>query len=47
MTTPRKGQAPPKLGRDEFHLQFRRSFVDPAFTEIEDALAQVKLLGSA
>jgi len=42
MTAPRKGQAPPTLGRDEFHLQFRRSFVDPAFSEIEDALAQVE-----
>ena len=42
MTTPRKGQAPSKLGRDEFHIVFRRSFVDPAFTAVESSLVQVE-----
>jgi hypothetical protein len=28
-----RGQAPAKLGRDEFHLVFSRSFTDPAFNE--------------
>ena len=38
----RKGQAPAPLGRDEFHLQFFRSFVDPAFNAVKDALALVE-----
>jgi multimeric flavodoxin WrbA len=38
----RKGQAPAKLGRNEFHLQFSRSFMDPAFGPVRDALAQVE-----
>lgn len=42
MTKPRTGQAPPPLGRDEFHLQFQRSFLDPAFNEVKDALAKVE-----
>lgn len=42
MTTARKGQAPGKLGRDEFHLVFRRSFKDPAFDQIADAVAAVE-----
>ncbi len=42
MTSPRKGQAPPPLGRDEFHLQFQRSFVDPAFSEVKEALSKVE-----
>jgi multimeric flavodoxin WrbA len=42
MTKPRKGQAPPPLGRDEFHLQFQRSFIDPGFKEIKEALDQVE-----
>ena len=42
MTVPRKGQAPAKLGRDEFHLIFSRSFLDPAFVATKDALAAVE-----
>jgi multimeric flavodoxin WrbA len=42
MTTIRKGQAPAKLGRDEFRLQFHRSFADPAFEQVRDALEQVE-----
>jgi multimeric flavodoxin WrbA len=42
MTQARKGQAPAKLGRDEFHLVFTRSFNDPAFQEIAPALAAVE-----
>jgi multimeric flavodoxin WrbA len=40
--TIRKGQAQAKLGRNEFHLQFRRSFADPAFERVADALALVE-----
>ena len=39
---PRKGQAPAMLGRNEFHLQFSRSYLDPAFDEVKDALARVE-----
>jgi len=42
MTKPRIGQAPPRLGRNEFHLQFQRSFVDPAFNEVKAALSKVE-----
>ena len=42
MTTPRKGQAPAPLGRNEFHVQFSRSFVDPAFESVKDALARIE-----
>ena len=42
MTEPRKGQAPAPLGRNEFHLKFSRSFMDPAFVEVKDALAKVE-----
>ena len=42
MTTPRRGQAPAALGRNEFHLRFTRSFMDPAFVAVEDALALVE-----
>jgi multimeric flavodoxin WrbA len=42
MTDVRKGQAPAKLGRDEFHLVFTRSFMDPAFEKIADAVAAVE-----
>ncbi|MYN26698.1 flavodoxin family protein [Duganella levis] len=38
----RQGQAPEKLERKEFHLQFMRSFVDPRFEQASDALAQVE-----
>jgi multimeric flavodoxin WrbA len=42
MTKPRKGQAPPPLGRNEFHLQFQRSFIDPSFNDVKDALSKVE-----
>ena len=42
MVTVRKGQAPDKLGRDEFRLVFHRSFMDPAFEAVGDALAAVE-----
>lgn len=42
MTASRKGQAPAKLGRDEFHLIFSRSFMDPSFEAVAGALAQVE-----
>lgn len=42
MTDVRKGQAPAMLGRDEFHLVFSRSFMDPAFKPVADALAAVE-----
>ena len=42
MTEARKGQAPKKLGRDEFHLVFSRSFMDPAFQKVALALADVE-----
>ncbi len=38
----RQGQAPEKLARQEFHLQFMRSFADPKFEEVKAALAQVE-----
>ncbi|CAM3641836.1 flavodoxin family protein [Polynucleobacter arcticus] len=42
MNKPRTGQAPPPLGRDEFHMQFRRSFSDPSFDLVKEALEQVE-----
>ena len=42
MTDIRRGQAPAQLGRDEFHLRFMRSFEDPAFEPVREALAQVE-----
>jgi multimeric flavodoxin WrbA len=42
MTDVRKGQAPAKLGRDEFHLVFSRSFTDPAFSQAAAELAVVE-----
>jgi multimeric flavodoxin WrbA len=42
MASIRTGQAPAKLGRDEFHLEFHKSFVDPAFGPVRQALAQVE-----
>jgi len=42
MTDIRKGQAPAPLERDQFRLQFHRSFADPAFGKVGDALAQVE-----
>lgn len=42
MSDVRTGQAPPKLERNEFHLKFTRSFADPAFDAVKEALAQVE-----
>jgi len=42
MTDIRKGQAPAPLDRDQFRLQFHRSFADPAFGRVGDALALVE-----
>ena len=42
MTTIRKGQAPAKLSRDQFSLQFHRSFSDPSFEQVRYALEQVE-----
>ena len=44
MTEVRKGQAPAKLGRDEFHIRFRNAFHDPAYDRLDrelDAIEQV------
>ena len=42
MTTVRKGQAPAKLNRDEFHLVFTRDFYDPAYQAVARELAAVE-----
>ena len=42
MVEVRKGQAPAKLGRDEFHLVFSRSFMDPAFNAVSSELEKVE-----
>jgi multimeric flavodoxin WrbA len=42
MIEPRKGQAPAVLGRDEFRIEFHRSFVDPAFEAVSEALGAVE-----
>jgi multimeric flavodoxin WrbA len=42
MTTVRKGQAPPKLNRDEFHVRFSRDFFDPAYQAVGKELAAVE-----
>lgn len=42
MTEIRKGQAPKPLERQEFRLQFQRSFLDPAFDAVRGALEQVE-----
>ena len=39
---PRKGQAPAKLEREEFHTEFQKSFIDPRFIKVKDALADVE-----
>ena len=43
MTTVRKGQAPAKLNRDEFHLVFTRDFYDPAYQAVARELANQEL----
>ena len=47
MTDVRKGQAPAKLGKDEFHLVFRRSFDDPRFDAVQEELARVEAIAFA
>lgn len=42
MPTPRKGQAPAMLERDAFHLQFHRSYMDPAFEKVGAELAAIE-----
>jgi multimeric flavodoxin WrbA len=39
---PRTGQAPAKLDRDEFHLEFRRSFYDPRYEAVAEELTKVE-----
>jgi multimeric flavodoxin WrbA len=39
MTQVRKGQAPGTLERAEFHARFERSFADPRFDKVRDAVA--------
>lgn len=41
-SSPRKGQAPDKLEREEFHKQFQLSFFDPSFIPVKDALDKVE-----
>jgi len=42
MTTVRKGQAPAKLGRNEFHLRFRSAFQDPGYAALEQELCAIE-----
>ena len=42
MTEPRKGQAPAVLKRDEFHLEFRRSFFYPSFDAVQTEIEKVE-----
>ena len=42
MTKPRKGQSPPVLDRNEFHLQFHRSFIDPTFQVVKNEISAVE-----
>jgi len=42
MTTVRKGQAPARLERDEFHRKFIGQFYDPAFDAVSGELAKVE-----
>jgi multimeric flavodoxin WrbA len=44
MSTVRKGQAPPPLGRAEFHQRFMQAFFDPAFRAEDAALARLEEL---
>lgn len=38
----RKGQAPAKLGRTEFGIRFRASFIDPAFRAEDSSIARLE-----
>jgi multimeric flavodoxin WrbA len=40
----RKGQAPAKISREEFRARFRRSFFDPMFETVGDALDRVEAI---
>jgi multimeric flavodoxin WrbA len=40
--SPRTGQSPPKLERQAFHERFQKSFVDPRFIPLKDAIAEVE-----
>ena len=42
MPKPRKGQAPPMLGREDFGTRFRLSFYDPSFRKEEGAIARLE-----
>jgi multimeric flavodoxin WrbA len=44
MTTPRTGQAPPPLSRDEFRKRFEQSFFDPAFEKEKDSIAKLEAI---
>ena len=46
MTTVRKGQAAPALGRDAFHERFIQSVFDPAF-DTEAEVAERDAIGHA
>jgi len=47
MTEVRKGQAPAKLEKDEFHLVFQRSFNDPRFEAVAGELARIEEIAFA
>ena len=42
MTKIRKGQAPAPLGRREFSVRFRASFIDPAFRAEDASIARLE-----
>jgi multimeric flavodoxin WrbA len=42
MTAPRKGQAPDKLERHQFHRVFSQNFADPAFDAVAAELAKIE-----
>ena len=42
MSSPRLGQAPKPMGRNEFHLKLQRSFLDPAFNSVKPSLPKVE-----
>jgi multimeric flavodoxin WrbA len=42
MTSVRKGQAPPRLSREEFGRRFRSEFFDPAYRAHDAAIAQLE-----
>jgi multimeric flavodoxin WrbA len=44
MTKPRIGQAPDKLGRNEFRIRFMASFSHPSYEAVKDAVDQVEAI---